>query len=725
MGLLEIVFIFTGIYWISYFISSLLTSNVDYKDIKIPLRVTLGFFYFSFANSIFFKFFSIQVSIGLSFIFLFGIGFIKNKTFLADSFSILKTSFRPSLVYFLFYLFVLNVFLLPMHISKHYTAFTEKGGDITIYSDISKFLVEHKEPAFGIQDGFDDLKGLFSDKFTHGDNLTDYRDVNLLDPPHAEYAAYRTIATKWYTASQIVHTSQWFFLSTNHTLLFYTVLAFIYASIVALFFAFTIDLGKMVAFIVSLLILLSPSLISIFYNLYLLHVFSVLCMILAFSLLLTMRFKSINIHSDLGLIFLLLFSSYYPALPTIAFPYFVFILSHWNKIRFSELRLSKSFSSLQKLILSLFFLILFSWIFFDIFGTSLKKVLAYVISFIKPDHQSDGLNEIYLGKAISVFSEKSFSFFSGLMSQDHFPPFFPKIELLDKISNLNFIVFSLILFISFVNFTRSIIKKAISIQMIFFILTISFTIVFYAYISKGFLYMQSKSAQYNLIPLYFVLIVLNQQLIKINHKQVLDKIFISLILFLLVLQICIFAIPRYFFLMSVSNSTNLSCVMEDSFYEKAKDIDKDSLTLIEVEKAGCIYFITQPFFGKKILPVKHLSLQKVNCYLKDGKYDFKPVSGLTASDFIEVDDSSEKIVYLFPEKIIKKEVKHLGFKTEVDWGKKNMGEVKTPELVLTADYFEKNFRTHTTGNKTKKIHYSRAAMDLYSSPIQKRPRGFS
>ncbi len=288
MGLLEIVFIFTGIYWVSYFVSLFITSNKDYTHFKIPLRITLGFFYFSFANSIFFKVFSIQVSVLLSVLLLLGISFIKNKNFLKDSFQYLKESYGLSLIYFLFYLFVLNVFLLPMHISKHYTAFTEKGGDITIYSDISKYLVEHKEPAFGFQDGYDDLKGLFSVNFTHGDNLTDYRDVKLLDPPHAEYAAYRTIATKWYTASQIVHTSQWFFLSNNHTFLFYTVLAFIYASIVALFFAFTIDFGKTVAFITSLLILLSPSLISIFYNLYLLHVFSVLCMILAFSLILNM-----------------------------------------------------------------------------------------------------------------------------------------------------------------------------------------------------------------------------------------------------------------------------------------------------------------------------------------------------------------------------------------------------------------------------------------------------
>lgn len=716
MGLLEIVFIFTGIYWVSYFISLFITSSIDYKELKIPLRITLGFFYFSFANSIFFKVFSIQVSVFLSLILLFGIGFLKNKTFLVDSFSFLKTSIRPSFFYFLFYFLVLNIFLLPMHISKHYTAFTEKGGDITIYSDISKYLVEHKEPAFGFQDGYDDLKGLFSVKFTHGDNLKDYRDVELLDPPHAEYAAYRTIATKWYTASQIVHTSQWFFLSNNHTFLFYTVLAFIYASIVALFFAFTIDFGKIVAFITFLLILLSPSLISIFYNLYLLHVFSVLCMTLAFSLILNMKFKSISIHSDLALVFLILFSSYYPALPTIAFPYFVFILSNVKEIKVSELRLNNSFSGLQRLFLSLFFLILLSWILLDIFGTSLKKVLAYIIAFITADHQSDELNEVYLGKAISVFSEKSFSFFSGLMSQDHYPPFFPKIELLEKVSNLNFIVFSLILFLSAVNFIRGIIKKAITGQLIFFILTVSFTIIFYAYISKGFLYMQSKSAQYNLIPLYFVLIVLNQQLLKITPKSYLDRIFVSLVFFLFLIQIVIFAIPRYYFLVSVSNSTNLSCVMEDSFYEKTKDIDKDSLTLIEVEKAGCIYFITQPFFGKKILPVKHLSLQKVNCYLKEEEYDFRPISGLTASDFIEVGDSSEKIVYLYPEKIIKKEVKHLGFKTEVEWGKKIMGQIKSPELVLTADYFEKNFRTTTNGNYTKKIHYSRAGNGLIFFP---------
>ena len=137
MGLLEIVFIFTGIYWISYFISLFITSSEDYKGIKIPLRITLGFIYFSFANAIFFKVFSIQLSVCLGILLLVGISYIKNKNFIKDSFQYFKESYRHTIFYFLFYLFLLNVFILPMHIAGHYTAFTEKGGDITIYSDVS------------------------------------------------------------------------------------------------------------------------------------------------------------------------------------------------------------------------------------------------------------------------------------------------------------------------------------------------------------------------------------------------------------------------------------------------------------------------------------------------------------------------------------------------------------------------------------------------------------
>ena len=85
MGLIEILFIFTGIYWISYLISLFVTASFDYKHLKLPLRITLGFIYFSFVNAIFFKIFSIQSSIILSIFLLLGISFVKNKNFITDS----------------------------------------------------------------------------------------------------------------------------------------------------------------------------------------------------------------------------------------------------------------------------------------------------------------------------------------------------------------------------------------------------------------------------------------------------------------------------------------------------------------------------------------------------------------------------------------------------------------------------------------------------------------
>ena len=705
MGLIEILFIFTGIYWISYLISLFVTASFDYKHLKLPLRITLGFIYFSFVNAIFFKIFSIQSSIILSIFLLLGISFVKNKNFITDSITLLKKSFRSSSFYFIFYLLLMNVFILPMHIRGHYTGFTEKGGDITIYSDISKYLVEHKEPAFGLQDGIDDLKAYFGPS-SPGDNYTDYRDVKRLDPPYAEYAAYRTIATKWYTASHFAVTAEWFFLSNNHTLIFYAVLAFIYSSIICLFFVIVIDLGVSIAVLITFFLILSPSLISVFYNLYLLHVFSMLCIIFCFSIILNGKFRNINLHSDILVVFLFLSSSYFHVLPIVAIPYTVYIFSHAKDIKLSNLRLNHSFVVLQKFILSIILLIILVWFFIDVIGTSLWKFLSFFDVFFKG---SGALDEAYMGKAVPIFSEKSFSFFSGLMTQDHYPPFFPNIDFLNIISKINFYSFSLLLLLSIVNFTRSIIKKMGLIKMMLFIFAIMFSIFFYAYSAKGYLYTQSKAAQYNLLSVYLILILLNRQLIKSSFRAYVDKVLVFFLSFLFLLQLVVFAIPRYFFLLSVSNSFNLSCVIEKSFYEKAKKIDKDSFVLIESEKPGCIYFITQPFFGGKMLPTKHLSLNARNIVLKNGVYDYSNnIMGLNASDFIDIDQSPEKIVYLYPETIMKKEVKYLGIKSEVIWGKKNMNEIKSPELVLTADLFEKDYGTTTIDGKTKRVHYSRS-----------------
>ena len=120
MGLIEILFIFTGIYWISYLISLFVTASFDYKHLKLPLHITLGFIYFSFANAIFFKIFSIQVSVFLSIFLLLGISFIKNKNFLPDSFLLFKNSRKSSVIYFSLYLFPYLHFITPtLSIREH------------------------------------------------------------------------------------------------------------------------------------------------------------------------------------------------------------------------------------------------------------------------------------------------------------------------------------------------------------------------------------------------------------------------------------------------------------------------------------------------------------------------------------------------------------------------------------------------------------------------------
>ncbi|MBK7056545.1 MAG: hypothetical protein IPH52_16160 [Leptospiraceae bacterium] len=307
------------------------------------------------------------------------------------------------------------------------------------------------------------------------------------------------------------------------------------------------------------------------------------------------------------------------------------------------------------------------------------------------------------------------------MSQDHFPPFFPKIEFLDTVSKINFYSFSSFIVLSIVNFVRSILKKTISRKLVVFNLSIVFTIILYTLIAKGYLYLQSKAAQYTLVPIYFALLLLNQQLIKSSLNTFGDKFFKYTILLLFFIQIVVFSIPRYYFLLSVSNSSNLSCVMEKSFYEQTENISKDSLTLIELEKPGCIYFITQPFFGKKMVPTKHLSMNAINAFLENGVYNYSnTIRNLNASDFVEVDSSKQSIVYLYPETISKKEIKYLGFKTEVVWGKKNMNEIKSPELVLTADLFEKDYGTTTIDGKRKRIHYSRNGAGLLFFPESKK-----
>ena len=52
----------------------------------------------------------------------------------------------------------MNLFVLPLHISQKYGPFTEGGGDVTVYAETAKYLVDHDLPGYGISDIVYDLK---------------------------------------------------------------------------------------------------------------------------------------------------------------------------------------------------------------------------------------------------------------------------------------------------------------------------------------------------------------------------------------------------------------------------------------------------------------------------------------------------------------------------------------------------------------------------------------
>ncbi|MBK7056542.1 MAG: hypothetical protein IPH52_16145 [Leptospiraceae bacterium] len=89
-----------------------------------------------------------------------------------------------------------------------------------------------------------------------------------------------------------------------------------------------------------------------------------------------------------------------------------------------------------------FLIILLSWIFIDLLGTSLRKVISFIFEQLNPTDEEKRVSGIFFGESIPIFSQKWFSFFSGLRSQDHYPPFIPSIPLIEKVSQINLISFS-------------------------------------------------------------------------------------------------------------------------------------------------------------------------------------------------------------------------------------------------------------------------------------------
>lgn len=285
MFLFQTLLVMSAIYWISALVAETFMTSSNENDLIPGVRVGFGFLlvtaYFAGAW--------IGMSVQQAWLLLMGLlSFIFiMQWFRTDKKILFICHFFVSKYLKTFILFLAGslVFFAPLIISGNYGPFTESGGDITIYSDSAKLLVDEHRTALGANSKnvaiiLNNFKMAFASRDIPIEPENELKS-NLSDPPAAEYPNYRlNRILKDYRLLYVPSAVYQIISYPNNYPAYFAVQAFIYICILFAVSAFFRPFGSFFMSISVILVISSYALVSVFYNMYALQTTSILISIL-------------------------------------------------------------------------------------------------------------------------------------------------------------------------------------------------------------------------------------------------------------------------------------------------------------------------------------------------------------------------------------------------------------------------------------------------------------
>ena len=331
-------------------------------------------------------------------------------------------------------------------------------------------------------------------------------------------------------------------------------------------------------------------------------------------------------------------------------------------------------------------ILIFSFLFFLYSASCFFQAIDIIKLALKFKEQAS----VYLGDSIAIFSLKWFSFLFGFLSQQHYQPFaieIPLAQVTIKIGVVAGIVslvagFFLIAKTSTLSTDYFLGKKKIFLSIYGTIFLIAG--IHYSFLNSS-LYIQAKNFQNLLI---FVYIGMSLPLAIASQVENGGKRFSaiksiltgSLIIFFITLLI-----PRIIYTLKIANSSDRASILETSYFKEIQRVQNNYPTpffLFEPRKSADLYLGNQPLFGEKVLPTRHLVLQKVNVapYRPQRKREKSDTQVVLAPDLIKSND----LPYLWQLKAMKKPEGFI-------WNATKLTQQKKPKILLFADNYEQNF----------------------------------
>jgi len=698
MFLILSLLVVTVIYWFSVVLSETIYVSEGNSGLPTAIRMGLAFF-FSVAY-----FATAWQLVSIDYVWLFGIALLVlyaygryGGQFISVIFLRIANNIREYLKYFFIFLIGANVFFAPLFVVNNYGPFTEGGGDVSIYADVTNILASRKLTSDGrpgrpaaIPSNLVNVFDVSYDRHLLNERADRrYRtfDAKTLSPPVAEAAVNRVLALR--SMSPFIYTpfAQYNFLATDTNYhVFYGVLAFLYCLILVGAWSFFIAFGNKVALLAVSFFLFSHGLLSVFYNVYAMQALSIALTLLILNALRHVRFNSWTGLKTYGVGIGYLWASYVHFLSLLV-PLALFA---WSSRFFNFFEKNKSPENhnavvgMSRNVATWFVAIIFFVLLVVLFVGGSKNSVLFIKDLVT--NAFGGANNAFMGDQTTLFGWNWFSFYFGLLSQQHYLPFAREFGWLIEVVHLGVVAGFIVLFLGAASMIKIYRKKNIDATLKgFFGLYILLILIvsIHMYVTQSSIYVQAKGAQNVVSCIYLIALIplaLGLSDVNLSKTKLTKTLLISCILF----TICL-ALPRLVYTLKVAAGHDRGFILESSYFHEAQKIRKaDALPFIlfEPRKSADLYLGNQPFFGAKAISTRHLVLQKLNM-------DTRPVSSIVVlgPDLIQPSD----VPHIWLLRAEKKERWPSLRVSDYEWKANKLIDMKDPVVLLFAHDYERDF----------------------------------
>lgn len=712
MFLLHILLVITVVFWTSAIIAEAVMRSSEEVALGSALRVAYGFFISLAYFSAIWLILSIQQAWILGVILL---GLYSGKIFLCPvkkSVVRLRHFLRQYLRVYILFILGSFVFFTPLILSNTYGPFTEGGGDVSIYSDVAKYQYENHLNEIGLSSQtVSDLRGNVKEILSQKTAEQRWDDFNheLANPPAAEAATYRIILLRAMNTFLYVPYAMYGFLNAQTNLpVYFGIQAFLYVCMLAGFYAFFRRFGKVISCFAVALLLSSHAVSAVFYNMFAMQACSLSIAALMLAILPSIRLYSLAGIRTYGcmlyitwLSYIIYFSVILPVLLSVTF---------FTKVAKKKKSIKENPIPIFRIVPSIFFVSICLFALFMCSAPALNFLKGLLMQLFSRANAS-----VYMGgDPLSCISKEWWSFLFGFLSQQHFYPLAEELPSLDNILKIG-IASGLIAILSglLIIFKIFIYTKFDGYKKLYLVIygTLIITLLIQFYLASHSLYTQAKGAQNTLVYLYVLMLLPLGMSVKAKSEGLKTPWLASFLVISLMIFISKQFSIQWIYDEKIAHQRDRGAILEPSYFLQAKRIKKldvNPFVLFEPRKSSDLYLSDQPFFGSRMVPTRHLVLQR---QVYDAKRQYWDVSSINIPGLIKPSD----LPHLWSISATCTKKSESAEDATCIWSAQKLIEQKTPSLLMFGDNYNRDFGESPI-TRGLKVAYLRNAMVMLFLP---------